>query len=110
MDWDVFWSVLVVTFIVVPLFMIWGFTIADLFMRPDMHGFTKAVWLFGIIFFPVLGTILYFLTRPAVPMPRGAGQPAYIANTLTSLKALHDSGDLSDAEYERQRLLVLRAA
>ena len=77
MDWDVFWSVLFVVFIVIPIFMIWIFAIADLFMRPDIRGFTKVLWLFGIIFFPMLGTILYFLTRPAVPEARGMGPVGY---------------------------------
>ena len=109
MDWDVFWSVLFVMFIVIPVFMIWIFAIADLFTRPDLRGLSKVLWLFGIIFFPFLGTILYFLTRPATPMPRHE-QPQAVAETLTQLKYLHDAGDISDAEYERQRSRVLLTA
>ena len=109
MDWGVFWSVLVVMFIIVPCIMVWIFAMADLFQRPDMHGFSKVMWLFGIIFFPFFGTVIYFLTRPANPMPRGTEEPAVVADALTRLKYLHDAGDLSDADYERQRSKVLMA-
>jgi hypothetical protein len=109
MNWDVFWSVLFVMFIVIPLFMIWFFAIADLFMRPDLRGITKVLWLFGIIFFPFIGTVVYYLTRPAVVVARGE-QPAYVAETLTRLKVLHDSGDLSDADYDKQRTRLLMAS
>lgn len=109
MDWDVFWSVLFVMFIVIPVFMVWIFAIADLFTRPDLRGLTKVLWLFGIIFFPLVGTLVYYLTRPAYPMPRYE-EPQAVADTLTRLKVLHDSGDLSDADYERQRQRVLMAS
>ena len=81
MDWDVFWSVLVVMFIIVPLLMIWGFTIVDLFTRPDIRGITKALWLFGIVFFPIIGTIAYFVTRPAYPEPRRSSADAVMDKT-----------------------------
>lgn len=108
MDWDVFWSVLIVMFIVIPMLMIWGFTVVDLFTRPDIRGLTKVLWLFGIIFFPIVGTIAYFLTRPAYPMPRKTDADV-VVDTLTRLNVLHDSGQLTDAEYARQRERLLMA-
>lgn len=109
MDWDVFWSVLVVMFIVIPLLMIWGFTVVDLFTRPDLRGISKVLWLFGIVFFPIIGTIAYFLTRPAYPMPRKTDADV-VVDTLTRLNVLHDSGQLSDAEYAHQRERLLMAS
>ena len=109
MNWEVFWSVLVVMFIVIPVVMIWFFAIVDLFQRQDLRGLSKVLWLFGIIFFPFLGTIIYYLTRPAIITPRGE-EPAQVAETLTRLKYLHDAGDLSDAEYETQRTRILMVA
>jgi hypothetical protein len=108
MDWDVFWSVLIVMFIIVPLLMIWGFTIVDLFTRPDLRGISKALWLFAIVFFPILGTIVYFLTRPAYPMPRRTDTEV-MADDLSRLNVLHDTGQLTDAEYQRQRDRLLMA-
>jgi hypothetical protein len=109
MDWGVFWSVLVVMFIVIPVMMIWVFAMVDLFQRPDLSGLGKVTWLFGIIFFPFFGTLIYYLTRPHVIVPRGE-KPQEVAGTLTQLKYLHDAGDLSDAEYERQRERILAAS
>jgi hypothetical protein len=70
MDWDVFWAVFVVMFIAIPLFMIWAFAIVDLFGRPDLRPIAKCLWLFGILFLPVLGTVLYYLFRPVYPVAR----------------------------------------
>ena len=106
MDWDVFWSVLFVMFIVIPVMMIWLFAMVDLFQRPDLSGLGKVTWLFGIIFFPVFGTLIYYLGRPRVIVARSEA-PAEVAGTLAQLKYLHDSGDLSDADYERQRERIL---
>jgi len=109
MDWGVFWSVLFVMFIVIPVVMVWFFAMIDLFQRPDLSGIGKVAWLFAIIFFPLFGTIIYYLVRPQVIQPR-AEKPTEVAGTLAQLKYLHDSGDLSDAEYERQKDRVLMAS
>lgn len=109
MDWDVFWSVLVVMFIVMPLLMIWGFTVVDLFTRPDLRGITKVLWLFGIVFFPLIGTIAYFITRPAYPEPRKTSADVAM-ETLTRLNVMHETGQLTDAEYARQRERLLMAS
>ena len=106
MDWDVFWSVLFVMFIVIPVMMIWLFAMVDLFQRPDLSGLGKVAWLLGIIFFPVFGTLIYYLVRPRVIVPMSE-KPTEVAGTLAQLKYLHDSGDLSDAEYQQQRDRVL---
>jgi hypothetical protein len=68
MNWDVFWSVLFVMFIAIPLMFIWAFAIIDLFRRRDLSGLGKVVWLFFIIFLPLIGTISYYLVRPVVPV------------------------------------------
>ena len=109
MDWGVFWSVLVVMFIIVPLLLVWFFAIVDLFMRADLRGISKVLWLFGIVFFPVLGTLLYFITKPAFAMPREPG-PDDVAATLTRLKSLHEAGVLNDEQYAEQRERLLAAA
>ena len=109
MDWDVFWSVLFVLVIVIPVMMIWLFAMVDLFQRQDLSGLGKVAWLLGIIFFPLFGTLFYYLVRPRVILPRSEA-PAEVAGTLAQLKYLHDSGDLSDADYDRQRERILMAS
>jgi hypothetical protein len=56
-------------FIVLPLLAIWGFALVDLFMRPDIGGLGKVLWLLGIIFFPFFGTVAYFIATPRDRMP-----------------------------------------
>jgi hypothetical protein len=109
MDWGVFWSVLFVMFIVIPIMMIWVFAMVDLFQRPDLSGLGKVAWLFGIIFFPLFGTLIYYLVRPRVIVPRSE-MPTEVAGTLAQLKYLHDSGDLTDDEYQHQRDRLLMAS
>jgi hypothetical protein len=65
MNWDAFWSVLVVVPIIVPLFIIWGFAVTDLFARSDLGGLAKVLWLFAIIFFPIVGTLVYYIPAAA---------------------------------------------
>jgi len=55
--------------------MIWFFAIVDVIGRRDLGWFTELVWLFGIIFVPLLGTFIYFLVRPAIPAVRENGPP-----------------------------------
>ncbi len=113
MDWDVFWSVLLGMLIIVPLIMIWAFALTDLFGRDDLRGIAKVAWLFAILIFPILGTVIYFLVRPritpaAAPMYEQA-QAGYVAEKLTELTQLKDKGALSAEEYDRQRSRLLSA-
>ena len=68
-------------------------------------------WLMGIagaMMIPFFASVVYFIAR--MRMGGRADDPNEIAGTLSQLKNLHDSGDLSDAEYTRQRDRVLTPA
>jgi hypothetical protein len=43
----------------------WIFALIDMFVRRDLRGFAKALWLLVIIFLPVLGVLIYLIARPA---------------------------------------------
>jgi hypothetical protein len=101
MNWEVFWAVLATTFIILPLLFIWGFALADLFSRPDMGGFGKLAWLLGIIFFPLLGTLLYFIFRPATVSYGEAQAGQGMQRELTELADLRNRGVISQEEYDR---------
>lgn len=111
MDFGVFWSVLFVMFVMVPLILIWAFAIFDLFGRRDLGGLAKIVWLFAIVFFPIIGTVVYFLFRPRTKVddaPELASAHAgYVADKLTELTALADKGVISPEEFEKQRVRLL---
>ena len=62
--WDVLWGSFVFFFIVAPLIMLWVFALADLFRRRGMSAVSRVIWLLVIIWLPILGPIIYMLTRP----------------------------------------------
>jgi membrane protein implicated in regulation of membrane protease activity len=64
MDWTVFWGIMLILLVFLPLLMIWMFAIVDLFGRADIGGFGKVLWLLAILFLPILGTLMYYLFRP----------------------------------------------
>ncbi len=59
--WNAFWLM----FIFIPLLLIWGFALVDIFRRDDMGGFSKALWVLVVILLPFFGTFIYLITRPA---------------------------------------------
>ena len=73
-------------------------------LRPLLMGVAGAMMMI-----PFFVSIVYFLARLRGTANR-ADDPNQIAGTLSQLKNLHDSGDLSDAEYDRQRDRVLAPA
>jgi hypothetical protein len=119
-DWVVFF------FIVVPITIMWVFALIDLF-RQEMSGWTKAIWLLVILVFPIVGTIVYLVAAPRRTSVTeagafrvdGAGSASryevemakrYAAKRneeIAKLDALHTSGGLTDAEYEREKEHVI---
>jgi len=87
----------------------------DLFSRHDLSGWAKAAWTIGIIIFPLIGILIYLITRPKPTQEevaeaqaaeaRAAGITA--ADQLTQLSALHDQGKLTDEEFaaEKKKLI-----
>jgi len=107
------------------LFMIiWIFirVFADIFRRTDMTGVMKALWILCIFIIPFFGALIYIITRPktagnlefgastagtapvVAPAPAGS---ASVADQIAKLTTLHDSGALTDAEYEAAKAKAL---
>jgi len=61
--WNAMGALFIAFFVFLPLILLWGFALADLFMRKTgvLH---KVLWLLGIIFFPIIGPIVYILLHP----------------------------------------------
>ena len=70
MDWTVFWMAMLTLFVFMPVLLLWLFAIVDLFGRADMGGLGKVLWLFAILFLPIVGTLMYYLFRPIAPTYR----------------------------------------
>ena len=64
----VFWS-LVLLFVFVMLGFAVIYTFIDNFRRSDHSGAAKAGWALLIIVFPLLGALIYILTRPEMSNP-----------------------------------------
>jgi Phospholipase_D-nuclease N-terminal len=95
-------------FVWVALISFWVFAMVDLFLRRDLSGWSKALWLLLIIFLPVLGTVIYFIARPAMDLgyastPVDAQSRRYSGSSTEQLQVLADLADhgkLSPSEYE----------
>ncbi|MEV0395699.1 PLD nuclease N-terminal domain-containing protein [Polymorphospora rubra] len=122
--WEAFWLLI----IFIPLLLVWGFAIVDIFRRSDMSGLAKAFWMVAVVLMPFVGTLLYLLFRPARETAAAAGPapaepvrhpddgPQYApqnrAEQLRLLADLHDRGKLSDPEFsaEKARLAAVPVA
>jgi hypothetical protein len=114
--WEVFWLLI----IFIPLLLIWGFAIVDIFRRDDMSGWLKALWIVIVVLMPFLGTLIYLLfRRPGATQEERAAMDAQSrefvqkyapdnrAEQLRVLSDLHDRGKLSDAEFAAEKSRVL---
>ncbi|MBB5871825.1 hypothetical protein F4553_005204 [Allocatelliglobosispora scoriae] len=114
--WDVFWLLL----IFIPLLMIWGFALVDIFRRDDISGWMKALWIVAVILMPFLGTLIYLIFRQpgATAMERTQMDeasrdfvqkyaPDNTAQQLSTLSDLHDRGKLTDDEFATEKARVL---
>ena len=64
----VFWS-LMLLFVFVMVGFVVIYTFIDNFRRPDHSGPAKAVWALVIIVLPLLGALIYILSRPEMSNP-----------------------------------------
>jgi hypothetical protein len=114
--WDVFWLLL----IFIPLLLIWGLALVDIFRRDDISGWQKALWIVVVILAPFLGTLIYLIFRRpgGTPEERQAMDeasrefvqkysPDSSATQLSVLADLHDRGKLTDAEFAEEKARVL---
>ncbi len=121
---DFFWIMLELF-----LFIIWFWILisifGDIFRNPEMSGGLKAVWMIFVIILPMLGVMIYIVANGRGMQERTeqaaaaqekrnreyiqqlAGTGPSTADELTKLKALRDSGVLTDTEFETQKAKLL---
>lgn len=95
---------------------IWMFIaiFGDIFRRDDMSGWLKAGWIFLIFFLPLIGILLYLVTRPKMTAQdqammeqvqererRATGYSP--ADEIEKAKKLHDSGAITAEEFEAMK-------
>ena len=87
--WDVFWY-MAIFFLWIMFFWIFISIVADIFRRDDMSGWAKAGWLLLIIVLPLLGILIYVISRPKLTE----------LDLRTETETSDTQGVLNDQEYE----------
>ena len=110
-------------FLLVAWFWILITVIGDLFRDHETSGWTKAAWVFFLVFLPFLGVLIYLIVRGEGMRDRAVREhadarrqmDAYIRETagtsptdeLHKLSDLRDRGAISDEEFERAKSKLL---
>lgn len=69
MEW---WEFFLVLIVVLPIMVLWLGCIIDAISRPDLSGIGKVLWVLFILFLPLIGSLVYILTRPTVVVSRAS--------------------------------------
>jgi hypothetical protein len=114
-----FWNVIGWIFWVF-LLAIWFYLLIVIFMdlfQRDMSGWAKAAWVIAIILFPLIGILIYLITRPKpsaeevreaqAAEARAAGITT--ADQLQKISKLHDKGKLTDEEFAAEKAKLLNS-
>jgi hypothetical protein len=114
---DVFWSILVF-FVWVAWFLLLFRVIGDIFIRRDIGGGTKVLWIIFVIVLPFLGVFVYLvanndgMTQRTIERAQAqqqqmddyvrttAGGAGGAAAEIDRAKQLLDSGAITQAEFE----------
>ena len=111
------------------LFIIWIWLLimvfSDIFRSHDLGGWGKALWVIGIIIFPLLGVLLYLIIRGGKMHERQiqyaqaqeSAFRSYVQQTaasstgpaeeLAKLADLRDRGVLTDEEFQQEKAKAL---
>ncbi len=120
--WDLIWLIFS-TFIFVAYLLILFQIIADLFRDSELGGGSKALWLIGLIFVPMLTALVYVIARgPGMSKRQLAAiqrnkseADAYIrqvagkspAEQIADAKALLDAGTINQEEFAKLKAKAL---
>lgn len=121
---NVLWA-LVSTFLFVGYIIVMFQIVVDLFRRSDLGGWSKAFWIIGLLFIPILTALIYVIAhgRGMAERARDASQKAVsdteayvrrVAGTSSSdeiakAKALFDAGTIDQDEFVALKHRALHA-
>ena len=120
--WDFIWLILS-TFVFVAYLLILFQIVADLFRDSELGGGSKALWLIGLIFVPMLTALIYVITRgtgmanrqrAAIERSKSEAE-SYIrqvagkspADQIADAKALLDAGTINQEEFAKLKAKAL---
>jgi len=107
-----------VFFFLVMAFSIFVRCLMDIFVRRDLSGLWKVIWLIILFSLPLLGSLIYLLLRPAVTAQdvqelarmeaaQKAAAGVSTADELAKLAQLRDAGTINAAEYEAMKKKIV---
>ena len=121
-----FWDLILLiasSFIFIAYLIVLFQIVVDLFRDSEMGGGTKALWIIGLIFVPVLTSLIYILARGRGMAGRQRAElgrarseaEAYIrdvagksqSDQIASAKALLDAGTINADEFARLKAKAL---
>jgi len=119
----VFWTIFMI-FLWVIWFWILITIIIDIFRSHDLSGWVKALWFVFILFLPLIGVLVYLITRGGKMHERQLRQAhrqeeqlrSYVqevagsqssADQLAKLADLRDRGVITAAEFDREKAKIL---
>jgi len=120
--WDFIWLILS-TFVFVAYLLVLFQIVADLFRNTEMGGASKALWIIGLIFVPMLTAVVYIIAnggdmarrqREAIERAKSETD-AYIrhvsgkspAEQIADAKSLLDAGTINADEFARLKAKAL---
>jgi hypothetical protein len=113
--WDAMWTMIV--FFAWIMFITWVIMLMiDNFRRTDHGGGAKAGWALFIIFFPIVGAVVYTIARPDTAGDYGTDtgyaptETTSTASELARLNELRTDGAISDAEFEDLKARTIAAS
>lgn len=120
--WDMVWLI-ASTFFFIAYLLVLFHIVVDLFRDSELGGFAKALWVIGLIFVPVLTSLVYLIARGSgmsvrqrEAMQRAKSQTdSYIrevagkspAEQIADAKALLDAGTINADEFARLKAKAL---
>ncbi len=113
-----FWNFFFLILIYVPLIMLWIFALSDLARRADLSGLAKGLWAVAVVLLPLIGMLVYFITRPDDADMSPNAEIKYRESQafelteerlaeVEKLAALRDSGALTDEEFAAMKAKIL---
>jgi hypothetical protein len=102
MDEDWLLNAILLTVVVVPMVLLFGYAAFDVIRRPNIGVVHRALWLIAFCVFPIAGPLVYLVIRPpglTAQEKALAGDEESRTAELTAMADLHDRGKLTDDDF-----------
>ena len=91
-----FWEFMLVMAITLPIMVMWLGCIIDIIGRPDISGWAKAGWMLFVLFLPLIGAIVYAVTRPKLIVAKDV---SFLDDVYTSGRDPQEEAAINRAKY-----------